>query len=272
MSNNSPQKNINLSPYFIAYMDILGAKEFIDSEKSEEYLNKIKQLYEETIYMINVNKQNTYRLDTKFKIFSDNIIIAIPFETFGGDSINIINAFYMMIFVSFFQIIALKYSLLIRGSIVIDDFYIDENFVYGKALTKAYKLENEISIYPRIIINPKDISKFYKSDYQKRVITKDNSNLYYINPFECYFNEIGKQGEKEALKNIVKILTNMLQKGNNEKINQKICWFINIFNDFCNRHNHNKYIINIDKYPYDPFEIPIEYTGYARKLKNQTKN
>ena len=63
----------------------------------------------------------------------------------------------------------------------------------------------------------------------------------------------------------------MLQKGNNEKINQKICWFINIFNDFCNRHNHNKYIIDIDKYPYDPFEIPIEYTGYARKLKNQTK-
>lgn len=268
MPNKAPKERIKLSPYFVAYMDILGAKKFINSENSEDYLNKIYQLYNETISILKANNQNIYRLNTKTKIFSDNIIISIPYEEYFGDTTNSINSLYIMIFVSFFQIIALKHSLLVRGSIVIDDFYIDENFVYGKALTQAYKLEDEIANYPRIIINPKNISKFNKSDTQQRILMKDNSNLYYINPFECYFDWITEIEKKEVLNFISKTLKSMLNKNNDEKINQKVCWFINMFNDFCNKHIYNQYVINLYKYPYDPDEIPVIYTGGRRKFEN----
>ena len=45
MKNETKESKIKLSPYFVAYMDILGAKKFINSENSEDYLNKIYQLY-----------------------------------------------------------------------------------------------------------------------------------------------------------------------------------------------------------------------------------
>ena len=235
MPNKAPKERIKLSPYFVAYMDILGAKKYINSDQSEDYLNKIQLLYNETIQMLKANNQNIYRLSTKFKIFSDNIIIAMPYESFLNDLQNSINSLYIMMFVVFFQIVALNYSMLVRGSIVIDEFYIDENFVYGKALTQAYKLENEIANYPRVIINPKDIGKFNKADTQQRMLIRDNSNLYYIDPFEYYFNEIEGFDKKEALKFVVKTLKSMLNENNDEKINQKVCWFINMFNEFCKR-------------------------------------
>ena len=41
---------------------------------------------------------------------------------------NEVSSYYLMLFVSFIQLIALKYSFLIRGSIAVDDLYIDENY------------------------------------------------------------------------------------------------------------------------------------------------
>ena len=268
MQNKALENKIKLSPYFVAYMDILGAKKYINSAQSEDYLNKIQLLYNETIQMLKANNQNIYHLNIKFKMFSDNIIIAMPYQDFLHDSMNSIHSLYIMIFVVFFQIVALKYSMLVRGSIVIDEFYIDENFVYGKALTQAYKLENEIANYPRVIINPKDIGKFNKADVQQRMLIRDNSNLYYIDPFEYYFNEIERINKKEALKFVVETLKSMLNENNDEKINQKVCWFINMFNEFCKRNKYDKYLISLDKYPSDPDEIPVIYTGDMRKFEN----
>ena len=179
---------------------------------------------------------------------------------------NDIFSCYLIIFASFFQVLALKYSLLVRGSIVVDDLYINETLIYGKALSKAYKLESEIANYPRIIINPKDVYLFMKSDFQRKIIYKDGANIYYINPFECYFEFMPANYIPECLKLIADNLTKKLNVNNNDKINQKICWFINMFNDFCTSNGYVDNIINLDNYPYPEQKIEVRVTGFARKL------
>ena len=260
-------QTIRLSQYYLAYIDILGIKEAIKSDKSEEYLNNIKELYELTYSYIKANCPREYFFKADIKIFSDNIVIAMKKKEhyeFGAPSD--ISSCYLMIFASFFQVLALKYSLLVRGSIVVDDLYIDETFIYGNALTEAYKLETELASYPRIIINPSNIHLFMKSDFQQKIINKDNSNIYYINPFECYFTYIPKENILENLDIITRNLTAKLSKENDNKMNQKICWFINMFNDFCIRYGYKNNIINLDNYPYPERKTEVRVTGFARKL------
>lgn len=260
-------QTIRLSQYYLAYIDILGIKEAIKSDKSEEYLNNIKELYELTYSYIKVNCPQEYFLKANIKIFSDNLVIAVQKkECYEFGTPNEIASCYLMIFASFFQVLALKYSLLVRGSIIVDDLYIDETFIYGKALSEAYKLESEIANYPRIIINPRDIHLFMKSDFQQKIISKDSSNIYYINPFECYFTYVPKEHKLDNLNVITEILTEKLSENNDNKINQKVCWFINMFNDFCSSNGYLDNIINLDNYPYSEQKIEVRVTGFAREL------
>ena len=78
------QNKIKLSPYFVAYLDILGTTDSITSEKSEEVLNNIRELYNDTMNLLKENAKNLYHIDVKYKIFSDNIVIAIPKELHTG--------------------------------------------------------------------------------------------------------------------------------------------------------------------------------------------
>ena len=143
---------------------------------------------------------------------------------------------------------AFKYSLLTRGSIVIDNFFIDEKFVYGKALTKAYQLENDIAIYPRIIMDERDAADLRQSNYIQQYLNKDYDGIYYLNSFECYF-EIAKIYKEDEIKHIRQILWSKFKDGNSEKINQKLNWLINQFSEFCMNNELSKYKLDIDRMP-----------------------
>lgn len=270
MQENLKNHKIKLSKYYIAYIDILGIKKAISSSESENYLNKIKELYDATLELIKANCNNQYFLNAKIKIFSDNIVIAIKkTEQLEFGTPNDVSSCYLMIFTSFFQTLALKYSFLVRGAIVVDDLYIDENLIYGKALSTAYMLESEIANYPRIIINPENIHLFTKSDMQQKALYKDSSNLYYLNPFEIYFDYLNEEDKEANIDSIKQILTAKLDKTNSIKINQKICWFINMFNDFCNKYKYDNSVINIDNYPYPKYKPEVYVTARARDFVNE---
>jgi hypothetical protein len=84
MQNNVIENRIRLKPYYFAYMDILGAKKYIESEESENYLNKIQRLYAETIELVKSNSKDFYLPKPKLKIFSDKI----QFKAIADDNDN----------------------------------------------------------------------------------------------------------------------------------------------------------------------------------------
>ena len=189
---------------------------------------------------------NTYNVQIFTKIFSDNIVIAIAKE--DDIQLNAITKTLIIELAAYIQVLALDYSLLTRGSIVIDDFYIDDIFVYGKALTKAYALENTVAIYPRIIVAAEDACDLRESNYIREYLNKDFDGIYYLDTFSCYFS-IKKIYNEDEIKHIRQLLWTKTSEYNTEKINQKVYWIINLFNKFCIANNLDKYTLDIDKIP-----------------------
>lgn len=214
-----PQKidRLRAHNYFVAYIDILGARKFM-KQKNNRFLNDLNSIYYEAmndvIFTNVVTKKDIY-----IKIFSDNILIAVEVSEDDDNRkeklekiINLAGNFYNNI---------LRYGYLARGAITEGNFYKDENniFVYGKALTDAVDMEEENAIFPRIIVK-KEIR-----DLLPQYFLDDNDYFYTLNTFlfSCLFD----------VKAYKPILTKMLQStGNDNKINQKIMWVINYFNKF----------------------------------------
>lgn len=83
-------------------------------------------------------------------MFSDNIIIAIPCSSDKGFILR-----YMITMIGCLQLEFIKAGILIRGSIVSGMLCINNSYVFGSGLVQAHKLENEVSVFPRIIIERK---------------------------------------------------------------------------------------------------------------------
>lgn len=239
---------IKTSPYYIAYIDFLGIKNLINSNDSDLYLNYLNMLYNDALNGIQHLYQEINQINIETRIFSDNIVIAIPKEENSLSPTDAIKRTLIIEIAAYIQMLAFKYSLLTRGSIVIGNFFIDEKFVYGKALTKAYQLENDIAIYPRIIMDERDAADLRQSNYIQQYLNKDYEGIYYLNSFECYF-EITKIYKEDEIKHIRQILWSKFKDGNSEKINQKLNWLINQFNEFCMNNELSKYKLDIDRMP-----------------------
>jgi len=65
---------------------------------------------------------------------------------------------YLVIRVQAIQLHALGYGLFLRGSIVEGEVFTDDNFILGKGIIDAYKLEHSHAKYPRIVISSELIS------------------------------------------------------------------------------------------------------------------
>ena len=99
--------------------------------------------------------------EPKVDIFSDNIILSSEIVENKEE-----RAFVSIIFFSaLLQMNMWINSLLVRGGISCGNFFSDERMIWGNALVQAYKLEGQIAIYPRIIVEP-EIAEIIKSHYK----------------------------------------------------------------------------------------------------------
>jgi hypothetical protein len=78
--------------------------------------------------------------------FSDNVIVSVPYEPT-----------ILLWWLDGLATIQLALSLIgfwVRGAVTIGDLCHNSNTVFGPALNRAYELESESAVYPRILIDP----------------------------------------------------------------------------------------------------------------------
>ena len=203
-----PQTQLCTSKYCIAYLDILGSKNLIDNDKNNEFLNYLNMLCGDALLEVSSNK------DIFIKIFSDNILLAVNTECEAQIRKERIEALINR--VGNIQNEILRYGYLVRGAIVEGDFFHNDVIVYGKALVKAVTDEEQIAIYPRVIVQ-KDIFELLPHYF-----IMDEDNLVFLNQF-IFSNTLEHISFKYQL-------LEMLNKKPSEDIQQKIMWTINYFN------------------------------------------
>lgn len=228
---------VQTKKHVIAYLDILGAQKLMVSDENISFLGVLQNEYEQITNLPNVLKHIPQFESIKVKIFSDNIIIAS--ELTGNKVTNKEKLNKILQMVSYLQFDLLPKKLLLRGGITIGDLFINDIFVYGKALIDAYKLESTMAIYPRVIT-----SNAIASLNKEESIIRDFDGEWFVN---FYFGILGPGLYIDASTWIKKIIEECPKK--DKKILQKIKWLVNYHNKCCDDMNFGDegYLFNQSK-------------------------
>lgn len=134
--------------YLIAYFDILGYKTLVANQKAQEH--ELIIAIEEMIRNVMFAKHLYGPKKAMVFCFSDNFLICIKLKS-ADEIIALLGKLVFML-----QLIQIKfiqeYNIFLRGSIVKGLAYARDRFIYGKGLIQAYTIENEIAVFPRIIV------------------------------------------------------------------------------------------------------------------------
>ena len=226
---------------YCAFLDVLGFKHKIEDSyeqnSSEQLLQEYYQIFNGQIEKIKADTNDCWLF---FKCFSDNVLLAHP--QFSDD----MEAEFGFILWSIqeFQLNMAVRGFFIRGGLSLEQLFMGNNMVYGKALIEAHNLENTIAENPMVILSD-SVKKivnshlhYYKdgSAPQYKDILIDMNGSYFINYLqECIIeNDESSEIDLNTLsqhKN--QINSNLELNRNNSKVYQKMLWLASYHNYFC---------------------------------------
>ena len=183
---------INNEECYVAFLDILGFKEYVKSTDPDDVLKifqdlqKVKERLARDILGFAQTDEikkiaNTLPQSLYLYIMSDSVILAI----------NCCHEGALHFLIRYCQImqeqLLSKYHLLLRGGISKGIYYGDQTINFGRGMIKAYEFEGKAK-YPRILIDEKILSElkptpipFINCSYEIKTETIEKHDIHYIN-------------------------------------------------------------------------------------------
>ena len=182
-------KKIQYLNYCVAYLDILGFKNIVNTEDAST-IHEIFSNVRLAKKLISGGKAKSDALDrvrgkTKFYLFSDSIVCAIPFEE--PMALELVSSNCMLLQHALWS---KGIQVWIRGGIAIGGLYCGQSEVFGPALVEAYMLESTMAKYPRIIMTEQTYQQGIENTNDKMdipFIFQTDSGLKMVESFK-YFN------------------------------------------------------------------------------------
>lgn len=239
--------------YAVAYVDVLGVKQKIKADSNWGLIN----LWELFGPLLD-NWKNHERV--RIKVFSDNILICEEIDEKNPqiavcDVLSVLDTIESYMFN--------MGSMFVRGAVVVDKLHFSDIFVYGKALLKAYNMENEVATFPRIII---DSSIFYLIDKHNSYIALDKDGLYFYDFMQARINKGGSRLRQELKTFKANILVNMRSNSSESSVISKMEWLVNYFNESCLKNNLS---LNISHEDIEFIGLETDYIHIVAKNTNQ---
>lgn len=260
----------------IVYFDILGYKEKIAQYGDELYLLTIESVIQDVLGELkflsfewdlgkcDIDEEGEFTRryhKVNYRIFSDNFVLAVElFEEPNKDFCLIRTIIPYMVRIQ--QQLLILHKTFIRGSVVIGNICFNDNYVFGSGLINAYMLENDIALFPRIILDDESICIFkgYEvDDYVKErgKVTDEqviddidgNSFINYLPIDYRYIEEFGSDYiTKAAVSEHKFVIIKALENTKNKKVLQKYYWCKNFHNRICEKYGFSECIINEENY------------------------
>lgn len=126
----------------VAFYDILGWRAEIESAGADpKKIGDLRRLILQHSRMLRLPVKSPVNVST----FSDNIVISsIPHKDVTP---------YFLREMAGIQLMTASMGFLLRGGIAVGDIIHDEEVVFGPALNRAYELESNVAVYPRIVVD-----------------------------------------------------------------------------------------------------------------------
>lgn len=229
----------NYENRFIAFIDILGFKNIIDKTLMD------KEAYQSVLSAVNyisgVRKENyegflsKYGIFKEVSVFSDSIVISYSYDINGG-------LFHILMDLVFISFSLTASGIFIRGGVTYGGVYHKESVCFGPAMIKAYKLESEEAIYPRIVVDEVAIkydiiyhgsanTPEHEAEYLESLLIKGKDGEYYLD-FLSQSQEFDESYDYlVAIKKIRnRTIKNLKEYRDIRKIFKKYKWFAKYYN------------------------------------------
>jgi hypothetical protein len=170
---------------YIAYFDILGYESMIRTDEDISDLAKKIYLCLKTLEDDNQKYPHLESPeDVKYKVFSDNFFLCSKKGWLP-----------IVWFTAMFQRYLIRHGVFIRGAMCYDKIYFSDDFICGGGIVSVHKLENEIAIFPRIIV----------ADSFFRAAESDYPNIYNIYPIDKYNAPFSRDFDDQVFLNYINL-------------------------------------------------------------------
>lgn len=243
----------------VVFLDVLGFQDKLiefqkEAEKNKEDNNTEFFISQAVNEFINTFKNVVSFLDENnfsYYLFSDNICITIDYVENQNRLIDILVTINDL----FFKFAQKGYFL--RGGLDVGKFVDEKDIAVGVPLAIAYKLEQDIAMYPRVVLSPNykkmlDILEESNSISEetiakKKYLIKQHCEVFYINTF---FNLLNNENKIELLESIRQSIVNNLRANRQkEKIFIKYDWLAKEFNAFLSDYTKELMFLETDFIP-----------------------
>jgi hypothetical protein len=130
--------------YYVAFLDILGFSDMVAKDCSGPSINAV---YLPKLFRTHKTAfEYATKLDgAKVTQFSDSIIFALPYSP--DKFVGVVNH------VAALQQKLLQDCILSRGGLSYGKHFSNDEFIFSEALIRAYKIERDRAIYPRVVVD-----------------------------------------------------------------------------------------------------------------------
>lgn len=170
--NRTAVRNIEYEESYVAFLDVLGFKQMIQSQNREQ-INKYFGIVNSAIeYLGEIESKR----DIGSIVISDSVILTVPCD--GSDQDKLDKLRQLCIAVGLIQQNLAVEGIWLRGAITCGDTYFSssENQIVGPAYVDAYLLEEQLAINPRVILDSKLILKLGYSNASELVDEVNRTN------------------------------------------------------------------------------------------------
>lgn len=261
MAENNVHRRFEYEERIIAFIDILGFKALINNTNTANTqinnanIEKMIDIYEEIENSLSEKLQEKDGIldDLQITRFSDCIVISFPERQRDALYFLCISLLHFL-----YEMLA-NYKLLFRGGITSGKLIHTDKFLFGPAMNRAYELESNFAIYPRIILDeivlmnrkewllevqnqfsqePNAQNQFlleglenelaYIEDSRESLLSKDTDNFLYIDYLTKVHTELDdpEYDFPIYLNNVNNIISNNITSHNTSVI-QKYEWMLN---------------------------------------------
>lgn len=239
---------------FVAFVDVLGFKELVLQSVNED---KIFIQIINSIYNPEATEKISRPNNVNISNFSDSFILSCT-ESLNhfSDLVYLVNILYLNMITN---------GTLCRGGISLGSMYHCESMAFGPAFLDAYRLENVVARYPRIVLGKSALERIRElfaseSGEDPHVLRKwfrrDEDGVIYMDQFAEFYSGFSDQDPDEGTlyaaksKEIGRHLSKMTSETTeNPSVFEKYKWMVNEFNRMVSKNKiHKKSLKHIDVY------------------------
>ncbi|GAB6078391.1 hypothetical protein [Hydrogenobaculum acidophilum] len=168
------EENFFMEDCFVAYLDVLGTTEFVRSiTTNQERFKRLIEVFKINPKFTNEKEPSKHgKLSIRSFYFSDSFAFIMKEEEH--------NLPHLLLILRYLQDKFWEIDFCLRGAVTIGKMYWpneEEKILFGEGIIEAHKLEEEIAIYPRIVISDKLYKYIKKNDIEGYPFTEKGYRL-----------------------------------------------------------------------------------------------